>query len=288
MGASALPDDGGLDVGAVSGDAAVDDVEMTQDELEGRDAVAERRGRVEPGGVGANVVEDQGAPRLEHTVEMPYDRQWARQVLERLEADNRVEGALERRIVIRPDRHHAHKAIVAELPSRVVEEQVWDVGADELEIEVSIGPREGGQDRRGATAVLDHPSPAGYPADERMNAEGRKRETERVCEEMVDYPRVPPRLEVLVIQGECRVFDVLEMDRLEPLAVDAGEKVEVVRTDGPVAELLHPVALEFVKPAESEVRVDEAAVEPELHERAQPIEQHPTAERAQRSEPISA
>ena len=105
---------------------------------------------------------------------------------------------------------------------------------------------------------------------------------------MVDYPRVPPRLEVLVIRGERRVFDVLEMDRLEPLAVDAGEKVEVVRMDGPVAELLDPVALEFVEPAEVEVRVDEAAAEPELHERAQAVQPHPALQRAPRPEPVSA
>src|SRR5207247_11421041 len=48
------------------------------------------------------------------------------------------------------------------------------------------------------------------------------------------------------------------------------------------------VALEFVTPAAGAVRVDGAAVEPELQERAQTVEQHPTAARAQRSEPISA
>src|SRR3989442_15137048 len=115
-----------------------------------------------------------------------------------------------------------------------------------------------------------------------MQGERKMRERDCVRKEMGHPPGSPPRLEVLVIRGERRVFDVLEMDRLEPLAVDAGEKVEVVRMDGPVAELLPPVALEFVKPAESEVRVDEAAVEPELHERAQTVEQHPTVERAQR------
>ena len=61
-----------------------------------------------------------------------------------------------------------------------------------------------------------------------------------------------------------------------------------MRVDGPVAELLDPVALEFVEPAEVEVRVDEAAVEPELHERAQAVQPHPALHRAPGPEPVSA
>src|SRR5262249_47055679 len=81
--ATALPDDGRLDVGAVRRDATAYDVEVSQDELEGGDPVAERRSGVEPGGVGADVVEHEVASRLERAVEMLRNGQRAGQVLER-------------------------------------------------------------------------------------------------------------------------------------------------------------------------------------------------------------
>src|SRR6266478_1365172 len=84
----ALPDDGGLDVGTVRGDAALDHVEVPQDELDGRYAVAKSGRRIEAGGVGANVVEDEMAARLQNTMEMLCHGEGPRQVLVSLAAEN--------------------------------------------------------------------------------------------------------------------------------------------------------------------------------------------------------
>jgi hypothetical protein len=78
------------------------------------------------------------------------------------------------------------------------------------------------------------------------------------------------------------------VDGLEPLAVDAGQEVEIVRVDGTVAELFHPVALELEEPAEGEIRVDEPAVEPAPDERAEPVQPREAGQRAQGAEAVAA
>src|SRR5262249_11961149 len=100
--------------------------------------------------------------------------------------------------------------------------------------------------------------------------------------------RLPLRLEVLVIGGERRVLNLLEVDRLEPLTIDSGEEVEVVRVDGAVAQLLHPVTLELVEPAETEIRVDQAPLQAEGDERAEPVQTEPAHDGAEGTEPLSA
>jgi len=99
---------------------------------------------------------------------------------------------------------------------------------------------------------------------------------------------VTPRLEVPLVRGEGRVLDLLEVDRLQPLPVHSGEKVEVVRMERTVAQLAHPVALELVEPVEPEVGVHEAAVPAELHERAQRVEPGQARRASQRTEAVAA
>src|SRR6185295_18283020 len=109
-----------------------------------------------------------------------------------------------------------------------------------------------------------------------------------VREEVIGGARVPPGFQMLVVGGEGRVLQALEVDGLEPLPVDAGQEVEIVRVDGTVAELFHPVALELEEPAEGEIRVDEPAVEPAPDERAEPVQPRETGHRAQGAEAVAA
>jgi len=91
-----------------------------------------------------------------------------------------------------------------------------------------------------------------------------------------------------LVGGERGVLDLLEVDRLQALPVDPGEEVEVVRVDGAIAQLLHPVALELEEPVEPEVGVDEAPVPAELHEGPERVESRQTGEPVESAEPVPA
>jgi len=108
--------------------------------------------------------------RLERTVEVLERGERPRQVLEDLEAEDRVVEAGQRRIVVGLHRHHGHEAIPPELPAREVEEQVRDVGPHELQVEVAVAAGQRGEDRGRPAAVLGHPPSPGYVVDERVNA----------------------------------------------------------------------------------------------------------------------
>src|SRR4030095_1937734 len=78
---SSLAGRDGLDVGAVRRDAALDEVEVFQDDLESGNAVAKRRRGVEARAVRADVIEDEVAAQLEDAVEMLHRGDRTRQVL---------------------------------------------------------------------------------------------------------------------------------------------------------------------------------------------------------------
>ena len=88
--ASALPGHRGFQVSAVGRHPSLDDVETAQNELDGRDAVPQRRRGVEPGALRAHVVEHEMAARLQHTMKVLDRGDRAREMLQDLEAEEGV------------------------------------------------------------------------------------------------------------------------------------------------------------------------------------------------------
>ncbi len=171
--ASALAPHRRFDVVAVGGDTALDDLEAVEHESQRGQPVAQRGRGVEPGALRAHVVEHQVPSRLERAVEMLEHGEGTGHVLEDLEAEDRVVEPGQRRVVVGLDRHHRHEGIVLELPARVVKEQVRDVGAHQLQVEVPVAPGERGQDRGRPASVLRHPAAARHVAHEGVHPQGR-------------------------------------------------------------------------------------------------------------------
>src|ERR671931_639576 len=99
-----------------------------------------------------------------------------------------------------------------------------------------------------------------------------------MAEQIGDDARVAPGLQVARVSAE------IGLDRLQPLAIDAGQVEEVVGQDRAVAELAHPVALELVEPVEPEVGIDEPAMDAETHEEPERVEAREAAQPAAHAE----
>src|SRR5262245_12414719 len=156
---------------------------------------------------------------------MLHDGDRTRNVLEDLETEDGVVRAAERSVVAGLDRRPRHVPAIAQAPSGEVKEQVRNVRADELQITMAIAPGEGREHGRGPAAELGDATAARNEAREAMHAQRRERVTVGVREQMVLDTVIAPGVEMALVRDERRLVQLFELDRLQPLSVDAGQKV---------------------------------------------------------------
>ena len=147
---------------------------------------------------------------------------------------------------------------------------------------------EGGHDGGGAAPVLGHPAAARDETGEGMHAKRGEGEAIGVQEQVRDHARVAPGVQVLVVGGEVGALEVLEVEGLGALAIDAGQEIEVVGMDGAAAQLTHPVPLELLEPSEPEIGVDETPVQARLDLRPQRVKGGEAPQAAERAQPVAA